>query len=81
VTISVPLSATPQGVVEWLEPTARTGLGYRSWSLRMLTISSTLHLDHDLWRGGDAPEPIGDLSALHGCCPHGPFAFSCGTAN
>ena len=39
--ISVPPSATPQGEVEWLEPTARTGDGYFAASFRTATISST----------------------------------------
>src|SRR5690242_8167078 len=42
ITIRVPPSATPQGVVEWLEPTALTGLGYFSVSFRTEMISSTL---------------------------------------
>ena len=39
--ISVPPSATPQGEVEWLEPTARTGDGYFAASFRTATMSST----------------------------------------
>src|SRR5919202_3905609 len=41
VTTRVPSSATPQAVVEWLEPTARTGDGYCWVSWRIETISST----------------------------------------
>src|SRR5690349_3185982 len=37
----VPPSAVPQGEVEWLEPTARTGAGYLSGLLRMATMSWT----------------------------------------
>src|ERR1039457_2239326 len=39
--IRVPPSATPTGEVEWLEPTARTGEGYWSGSIRILTMSLT----------------------------------------
>src|SRR5215470_2211153 len=38
---TVPLSATAHGVVEWLEPTARIGLGYFSASRRIAIISCT----------------------------------------
>ena len=41
VTTTVPSSATPQAVVEWLEPTARTGAGYRCVSFTIATICST----------------------------------------
>src|SRR5262249_48263705 len=40
--ISVPPSATPQGAVEWFEPTARIGAGYWLGFLKTLTMSSTV---------------------------------------
>ena len=38
---SVPPSVTPQGAVEWFEPTARTGAGYFTGSFSTATMSST----------------------------------------
>src|ERR1700761_1844453 len=47
--ISVPFSATPQGAVEWLEPTARTGAGYFTGSFITATMSSTLFASTMTW--------------------------------
>src|SRR5271166_1050975 len=81
---SVPASATPQGAVEWLEPTARTGAGYFAGSFSTATMSSTeltstmtlgceIRSPNQLVTSGSAmSSPVGLRSLIRMGCRAGP---------